>query len=100
MNEIMKKTFELIDVLEESELISELGRCREKIVVNQDLSELIKRGNSTDDEYALLDIKRRLYNNNDYKNYMDKYNELMYIVMDINYRYSKLLGTGKGCCRK
>ena len=29
---------------------------------------------------------------------MDKYNELMYLVMDINYRYSKLLG--KGSCFK
>ena len=98
MNEIMKKTYELIDVMEESELISDIGRYREKIVQNQDLSELIRKGNTIDDEYALLDIKRRLYKNSDYKNYMDKYNELMYIVMDINYRYSKLLG--KGSCHR
>ena len=98
MNEIMKKTYELIDVLEESELISELGRCREIIVANKDLSELIRKGNATDDKYLLLDIKKKLYNNSDYSKYMDKYNELMYLVMDINYRYNMLLG--KGSCQK
>lgn len=98
MNEIMKKTYELIDVMEESELISDIGRYREKITENQDLSELIRKGNDVDDEYLLLDIKRRLYKNKDYKSYMDKYNELMYLVMDINYRYSKLLG--KGSCHR
>ncbi|MBQ8681905.1 MAG: YlbF family regulator [Bacilli bacterium] len=98
MNDIMKKTYELIDVLEESELINEISRCRDKISKNHDLSELIRKGNSTNDEYMLLDIKRRLYKNKDYKSYMDKYNELMYIVMDINYRYNKLLG--KGSCHK
>ena len=98
MNEIMKKTYELIDVLEESDLISDLGSYKERIENNQGLFELIKKGNSTEDEYLLLDIKRRLYRNEDYKGYMDRYNELMYIVMDINYRYSKLLG--KGRCHK
>ena len=98
MNDIMKKTYELIDVMEESELISDIGSYREKISKNHDLNELIRKGNSTDDEYMLLDIKRRLYKNKDYKGYMDKYNELMYIVMDINYRYNKLLG--KGSCRR
>ena len=98
MNEIMKKTYELIDVLEESELISELGRCREMIAANKDLTELIRKGNATDDKYLLLDIKKKLYNNSDYNKYMDKYNELMYLVMDINYRYNMLLG--KGSCQK
>ena len=98
MNEIMKKTYELIDVLEESDLISELTSCKEKIINNLELSKLISKGNSTKDEYLLLDIKRKLYKNSDYKNYMDKYNELMYIVMNINSRYNKLLG--KGSCFK
>lgn len=98
MNEIMKKTYELIDLLDESELICEIGRYKERISNNSELRELIKKGNSCNDDYLLLDIKRRLYKNSDYKNYMDKYNELMYLVMDINYRYSKLLG--KGSCFK
>ena len=97
MNEIMEKTFELIDALEESDLIKELDKYKRRISSNESLSKLIKEGNTTSDKYMLLDIKRRLYKDNDYKNYMDSYNKLMYIVMDINSRYNKLLG--KGCCK-
>jgi len=95
MNEIMKKTYELIDVLEESELISDLVQYRDKISNNTELSKLINEGNSTNDSYLLLDIKRRLYKNSDYKNYIDKYNELLYIIMDINGRFNKLLGKSR-----
>ena len=97
MNEIMEKTFELIDALEESDLIKELDKYKRRISSNESLSKLIKEGNTTSDKYMLLDIKRRLYKDSDYKNYMDSYNKLMYIVMDINSRYNKLLG--KGCCK-
>lgn len=96
MNKIMEKTYELIDVMEKSDLIYDIGVYRDRIIKNKELSDLIKEGNFTSDEYMLLDIKRKLYKYNDYKNYIDKYNELMYIVMDINYRYNKLLGKG-GC---
>ncbi len=95
MNEIMKKTYELIDVLEESDMIRDMEMYREKIQGNKELCSLIHEGNCTDDEYVLLDIKRRLYKNKDYKGYMDQYNQLMHIVMDINYRYRKLLGKGR-----
>jgi hypothetical protein len=96
MNEIMKKTFELIDILDESSLIYNLTKYKNKIINNKELSNLIREGNNTNDEYLLLDIKRRLYKYDDYKNYMNYYNELMYIVMDINSRCNKLLGNG-GC---
>lgn len=94
MNSIIEKTYELIDVLEGSDLIKDIGIYKEKIESNRELSDLIKKGNSINDDYIILDIKSKLYKNSDYKNYMDKYNELMYIIMDINYRYSKLLGEG------
>ena len=98
MNEIIKKTYELIDVFEDSSLIREMGIYRDRIMENEQLSELIKKGNSIDDEYILLDIKRKLYKNQDYKAYIDRYNEMMYLVMDINYRYNKLLS--KGSCHR
>ena len=96
MNEIMDKTYELIDALDESELIRDIGIYRDKILEDNKLCELIKRGNTEDDEYIYLDIKRKLYKNEKYKNYMDKYNELMYLVMDINSRFNEILG--KGSC--
>ena len=98
MNEIMKKTYELIDVLVESELIRDIVIYKDRILEDNSLCELIRRGNLEDDKYLFLDIKRTLYKNKKYKDYMDKYNELMYLVMDINSRYSKLLG--KGSCHR
>lgn len=98
MNEIMKKTYELIDVLEGSDLIQELEAYRSRIMSNQELVKVVEKGRKVNDEYMMLDIKRRLYQNTDYKNYIDKYNQLMYLVMDINYRYSKILS--KGRCHK
>lgn len=98
MNEIMKKTYELIDVLEGSDLIQELEVYRSRIMSNQELVKVVEKGRKVNDEYMMLDIKRRLYQNTDYKNYIDKYNQLMYLVMDINYRYSKILS--KGRCHK
>ncbi len=98
MHKIMEKTFELIDVMEESEIVQNLERYRERILNNRNLQELIQKGNQSDDEYLKLDIKRKLYQNQDYQGYMDCYNELMYLVMEINARYQKLIG--KGSCYK
>lgn len=95
MNEIMEKTYGVIDALENSKLISDLVMYREKILKNKNLRELIARGNKEEDSYKLMEIKKQLYDNIDYKGYMDCYNKLMYIVMEINYRYDKLLSSGR-----
>ena len=95
MNEIMEKTYEVIDALEESKLISDLVIYRERILKNKNLRDLIDIGNKEENCYKLMDIKKTLYNDIDYKSYMDCYNNLMYIVMNINYRYEKLLNNGR-----
>ena len=96
MHDILKKTFELIDCLDSSDIIYHLDIYKKKIENNFELSKLINEGNYTDDKYMLMDIKNRLYQYDEYKEYMHYYNELMYIVMDINSRYKKLIG--KGSC--
>ena len=98
MHDVMLKTYELIDCLEDSDIIKNLEIYKEKIENNSELGRLIQEGNSTEDEYKLLDIKNRLYQYDEYKNYMHYYNELMYLVMDINSRYKEIIG--KGSCFK
>ena len=83
-------------MLDESDTIKNLTYYKDIIEKNDELIGLIHQGNDTSDEYKLLDIKNRLYQYPEYKNYMHYYNELMYIVMDINSRYKKLIG--KGSC--
>ena len=93
----MNKTFELIDVLDNSDIIRNIEICKDKIEENKELKELIQKGNNNlDDKYLLMDIKNKLYKYPEYNDYMHYYNELMYIVMDINSRYKKIIG--KGSC--
>lgn len=98
MNEIMEKTYDLIDELDASDIIKNITFYKTKIMDNDDIRELINKGNNTLDDYVIMDIKKRLYKYDEYKNYMDNYNKLMYIVMDINNRFNKLINN-KNCHR-
>ena len=92
MNDIMNKAFELLDVLDGSDIIKNLTLYKNKILDNKDIQELVNEGNNIDDKYMLMDIKRKLYKYPEYVQYMKYYNELMYIVMDINSRFKKITG--------
>lgn len=96
MNEIMEKTYALIDELDKSDIIKDITFYKERIMNNDKIRELVSKGNNTDDEYIIREIKQKLYTYDDYKNYMDNYNKLMYIVMDINNRLNKLINN-KSC---
>lgn len=96
MNQVMEKTFELIDCLDQSDLIRDLERYRERVLANKELQELITKGNQIENEYERIDIKKKLYQNKDYCGYMNCYNELMYLVMELNQGYQKF--TNKGSC--
>lgn len=98
MHDIMIKTFDLIDELEKSDVIKNVSKYKEMIENNYELKDLIHKGNNTDDRYILMDIKNRLYQYPEYKEYMYYYNELMYIVMDINSRYKSIIGE-RSCFR-
>ena len=88
--DIMNKTYELIDVLDSSSLIKELTYYKNKILNNKELCELIDKGNREDDKYVLMSIKKDLYKYIEYKKYMELYNELNFIIIDINSRYKSL----------
>lgn len=90
MNEIMEKTYELIDTLDNSNIIKELLYYKNKIINNNNLLTLINKYNNTEDKYIKLDIKNSLYQNKDYKNYQLSYQELSYIIMNINSKYQHL----------
>jgi len=98
MHEIIMATYELIDELDRSDLIRDLNFYKNKVLNNKELCDLIDKGKCCDDKYVIMDIKRKLYGNSDYKNYLNSYNQLFYIVMNINQRYSKLLNDR--CCGK
>ena len=96
MNRVMEKTYLLIDELEKSDIIKNITIYKEKIINNQEIQELINKGNKETNDYIISGIRKKLYKYNDYKNYMDNYNKLMYIVMDINSRLNKITNN-KNC---
>ncbi|MEE3343324.1 MAG: hypothetical protein VZS44_04455 [Bacilli bacterium] len=89
MNQIIEKTYLLIDEIDKSDIIKNITIYKQKLLHNKNIQSLLAKAKSTEDEYILYDIKQKLYKYNDYKQYMHYYNELNYIVIDINNRFKK-----------
>ena len=89
-NENKELNVKLGNLKEEEEVLkSEVKKLKDPVYVAKYARE--KFLYSGDDEYIIREIKQKLYTYDDYKNYMDNYNKLMYIVMDINNRLNKLI---------
>ena len=97
--DIMNKTYELIDVLDNSDLFKELTIYKEKIINNRELRELIDKANKEKDKYKLLSLKKNLYKYEEYQEYNRIYNEIMYIVMNINSRFKSLFNNERMCSK-
>ncbi len=93
MHNIILKTFELIDVLDKSDLIVNLTKYKQLVMEDSFLLSLLDRGNSSDSIDEIREIKRKLYDNDNYRNYMHYYNELFYIVMKYNMRIKEIINT-------
>ena len=59
--DIMNKTYELIDVLDKSDLFKELALSKEKIMNNKVLRDLIDKYNNEEDKYIKLSLKQDIY---------------------------------------
>ena len=97
MHKIMEKTFELIDVIDDSEMMKELEKYKRQILENKEIQELLKVGNNTSIEYEKLEIKKKLYEYLEYREYMKYYDELMLLVMKINQEFKKFTKNGRRC---
>lgn len=93
MNEVIDKTYELIDYLDNSSLVKEFVIYKKRLLNNQDILNKIKEYQESNNNSLL---KKEIFSNEDYANYMKCYNELYYLVMDINKRLKDITGK-KGC---
>lgn len=96
MSEIIEKTYKLLDTLDNSEVIKKLTQYKEKISQDEEVLSLVKKINNEDNPEIKVKLKKELYANIDYKNYMDAYNELFYIVLKINKKFAEYTNA-KGC---
>ena len=97
--DIINKTYELIDTLDNSDLFKDLTIYKEKIMNNKELRELIDVANNETDKYKLLGLKQELYKYEEYIEYNRIYNEIMYIVMNINSRFKSLFNNERKCSK-
>ena len=96
MSLIIEKTYNLLDVLEDSELIKKLTVAKETLQKDEVIISLVKKINQEQDTNKKVILKKELYNNQKYKDYIDAYNELSYIVLKINQQFKKYTDT-RGC---
>lgn len=99
MHKVIEKTFELIDVIDDSEMIKSLEKYKKQVLENKEIQELLKVGNNTSIEYEQLEIKKKLYEFPEYKGYMKYYDELMFLVMKLNHRFHDFTKSGRRCHR-
>lgn len=92
MNEVIEKTYELLDCLDNSKIVKDLTTAKNKLLNNQDILKKIKKYQKEKNNT----LKKEIFNNPDYANYMQCYNELFYLVMDINKKIKNI--TGKKEC--
>ena len=98
MSEIIKATYKLLDTLDNEEVIKNLTKYKKILENDVEVLSLVKRINDELDNSKKIELRQQLYNNINYKNYMDSYNELNLIVLKINKKFSEYTNTKEGNC--
>lgn len=94
MHKVIEKTYELIDVMDNSDMVRNIKSSKEKLLLDR---KFIRKIASVQEDMS-IDNKKKLYDNVYYKMYMDNYYELQLIILDINKRINSILGN-KECHR-
>ena len=63
MNNIIKKTYDLIDILDNSSLIKELSYYKDKVINDKYILDLINKYNNSNNNEEKITIIKELYNN-------------------------------------
>lgn len=98
MGKIIEATRKFIEDLDKTTTIKNLTYYKRKLEKNDEILTLVSIYNKEFEETKKLTIKKQLYENNDYKNYMKYYNELFYIILAINKQYQKYTNTKEHNC--
>lgn len=94
MHKVIEKTYELIDVMDNSDMVRNIKSSKKKLLLDR---KFIRKIASVQEDMS-IDNKKKLYDNVYYKMYMDNYYELQLIILDINKRINSILGN-KECHR-
>lgn len=98
MSSIIEYTYKLLDTLDNSNLIKQLTKYKNKLLNNKDILDKINQVKKEKDNNKKIKLKKELYQNNDYKMYMKYYQELSFIVLKINKKYAEYTNTLEHSC--
>ena len=93
MSEITLATYNFLDALDNSDLIKELTKYKDRLLKNKNLLEAIKIAKKETNSDILITKRKAIYEDNDYRMYMKYYNDLAMIVLKINNQYKKYTNT-------
>lgn len=93
MNDIIIKTYNFIDALDNSTIIKELLDSKKKLLSNQEVISLVDKFNHEEDTTKLISIKSKLFEIEEYKKYLDNYNKLSNYILKISNQYKKYTST-------
>lgn len=93
MSIIIEKTYQFIDELDKSELITNIKLYKLRLLSNPKVLSLIKEYNSVTDYQRKISIKKKLYQIPEYERYMNLYNELSMLIFRINKKYVSFTNT-------
>ena len=96
--EIIEATYSFLDSLDNSLLIKNLTKYKNKVLKNKELLDEISNLKNEKDNDKIISKRKEIFNNNDYSNYMKYYNELSMIVFKINKKYQEYTNTRKHNC--
>lgn len=98
MSDIIENTYKLLDTLDNSDLIKNLTTAKRRLEQNPEILSLIKEYRKETDSNKLISIKQILYQDEDYRKYIESYNELSLIILRINKQYQKYTNTAEHNC--
>ncbi|MBE6146964.1 MAG: hypothetical protein E7168_01370 [Firmicutes bacterium] len=96
---IEEKLNEVFMILEEESFLKELESLKLKLMSNSSFLELLNKYQTLDSYSSLKDeLKNEIYLNEDYLKYQTLENELFFLILSINQKFSVLIDK-KGCIR-
>ena len=98
--DIIEKTYEFLDTLDNSDLIKNLTKYKNKLLNNPSLLKEISNLKKETNNEIIIEKRKQIYSNEDYKNYMKYYNELHLIIMQINKKFKEYTNTLEHNCHK
>ena len=100
MGEIITATYNFLDALDNSNLIKNLTKYKQILLKDNKTLSLIEEIKKEKNPSILIDKRKKIYQNNNYKMYMKCYNELSLIILKINHEYAKYTNTKERNCHE